>query len=297
MYLNVKNEKIFYMSAAVENAPMNLFLAGITQPNPNFIVTHNTSSDDEFDRYQFEYVTGGIGYITVDGKTTVVREGDFFFLNKCVSRTLYADRQNPWEKMFITVNGPLVDGLVSAYQMEDALIVIRTDVSQYFRNILSILQDVSVSTDNVLEETAVELLKIIQQVNRNRQTGKEKNTVCRAEHILNYIDRNTYRKFTLDELSDYFFLSKTQIIRIFNQKYKISPMQYACARRIALAQYHLSKSNISITALSEMLAFSDSKHFAKAFKKHVGKTPSEFRKSNFETQKITLETLSRSIGK
>lgn len=297
MYYNVKNEKIYYMSAAVENAPMNIFLAGVTLPNPNYIITHSASLDDEFDRYQFEYVTRGTGYITIDDKTTTVKEGDFFFINKCVSRTFYADAQNPWEKIFITVNGPLIDGLVSAYQMDDSLMVFHTDVSGHFQQILKLLQKGNESPSAACEETAVELLKIIQIVNRGKQLGKVKNTVCRAEHILNYIDQNIYRKFSLNDLSEYFFLSKTQIIRIFNEKYKMSPMQYATARRIALAKYHLSKSNISISVLSDMLTFSDSKHFAKTFKKYVNKTPSEFRKSNFETQEITLENLSRSISK
>lgn len=285
------------MSAAVENAPLNIFLAGITQPNPNYRITHNTSLNDEFDRYQFEYVTKGTGYITIDDKTTTIREGDFFFINKCVSRTFYADTHDPWEKIFITVNGPLIDGLVAAYQMNDSLLVLHSDVSQHFQQILKLLQKGNESPYAAYEATAVELLKIIQTVNRGKQWDKHKNTVCHAEHILNYVDQNIYRKFSLDDLAEYFFLSKTQIIRIFNGKYKMTPMQYAIARRIALAKYHLSKSNISIAALADMLTFSDSKHFAKTFKKYVGMTPSEFRKKQFETQEITLENLSRSISK
>ena len=47
MYYNVKNEKIYYMSAEAENVPLNIFLAGITLPNPNYIISHNSSSNDE----------------------------------------------------------------------------------------------------------------------------------------------------------------------------------------------------------------------------------------------------------
>ena len=297
MYYNVKNEKIYYMSAEAENVPLNIFLAGITLPNPNYIISHNSSSNDEFDRYQFEYVTGGIGYITIDGKTTTVKEGDFFFLNKSCPRIFYADAKEPWEKMFITVNGPLVDGLVAAYHMDAPLIVSHTDVSKNFLQILKLLEKGHESPLEACEGTAVELLKIIQKISRGKQFGAEQNVVCRAEHIKNYIDQNIYRKFTLNELSDYFFLSKTQIIRIFNEKYKMSPMQYAIARRIALATYYLSKSNISVSALADMLAFSDSKHFCKTFKKYVNKTPREYRKSNFEVQEKTMEGLQRSINK
>lgn len=297
MYYNVKNEKIYYMSTEAENEPLNIFLAGITLPNPNYIIAHNISVNNEFDRYQFEYVTKGTGYITIDDKTTTVKSGDFFFLNKNNPRIFYADTHDPWEKMFITVNGPIIDGLVAAYLMNDPLIVSHTDVKEHFQHILKILEKGTEVPAEAYEKTAVELLKIIQKINRGKQLGTNTNTVCRAEHIMNYIDQNICRKFTLDEISEYFFLSKTQIIRIFNEKYKMTPMQYAIARRIALATYYLSKSNISIAALADMLNFSDSKHFAKTFKKYVNKTPSEYRKSNFEIQEKTWENLLKSINK
>jgi len=285
------------MSAGTENMPLNIFLAGITLPNPNYIIAHNISLKDEFDRYQFEYVTKGTGYITVNDKTTRVKEGDFFFLNKSYPRIFYADSQDPWEKLFITVNGPLIDGLVAAYQMNVPLIVSHTNVSEHFQRILKLLEKGNDVPDKAYEETAVEILQIIQKINRGKQLGTDKNVFCRAEHIMNYIDQNIYRKFTLQELSDYFFLSKTHIIRIFHERYNMTPMQYAIARRIALSTYYLSKSNISITALAEMLTFSDSKHFARTFKKYVNQTPSEYRKSSFENQEKTWEELLRSINK
>ena len=260
------------------------------------LISHNISSNDEFDRYQFEYVLKGTGYITIDNKTITVHEGDFFFLNKNHSRIFYADKNDPWEKIFITVNGPLIDSLISAYRMDIPLIISPTDVSDHFYKILKILQKGHETPLEAYEETSVELLRIIQKISRNKKIDTETDFICRAEHILNYIDQNIYRKFTLCELSDYFFLSKTQIIRIFSEQYKMTPMQYAIAKRIALATYYLSKSNISIAALSDMLAFSDSKHFTKTFKKYVNKTPREYRKSTFETQEKTIENLLKSVN-
>ena len=296
MYYNAKNEKIYYMSTESPNTPLNIFFAGITLPNPNYIIAHNISSKDEFHRYQFEYVIKGTGYIMIDNKTIALHEGDFFFLNKSNSRIFYADKADPWEKIFITVNGPLIDNLISAYCMNAPLIISHTDVSDHFYKILKILKNGQEASLEAHEETAVELLRIIQKINRDKKLDTETDFICRAEHIMNYIDQNIYRKFTLSELSDYFFLSKTQIIRIFSEQYKMTPMQYAVAKRIALATYYLSKSNISISALSDMLAFSDSKHFSKTFKKYVNKTPREYRKSTFEIQEKTIANLQKSVN-
>ena len=297
MFYNIKNEKIYYMSTTSDEAILNIPLAGITLPNPNYIIAHNISASNQFDRYQFEYVTNGIGYIIIDGKTTKVQKGDFFFINRYSSRIFYSDEKKPLEKMFLTVNGTLIDGLVQAFNMNEPLIVSRTDVSENFSKMLELLKECENEQSEVYEKVSVELLKILQIINRGKKQPGEKQQTCRAENIMNYIDQNVYRKFSLDELSDYFFLSKTQIIRLFKEKYKVSPMQYAITRRIAISMYYLSKTKIGISVLAEMLTFADSKHFAKTFKKIVGQTPSEYRKSTFEIQEKTIQNLLKSINK
>lgn len=297
MFHNIKNEKIYYMSTASGEAILNIPLAGITMPNPKYIIAHNISANNQFDRYQFEYVTNGIGYIIIDGKTTKIQKGDFFFINKFPSRIFYSDPQNPLEKMFLTVSGTLIDSLVQAFNMSEPLIVSHTDVSEIFTKMLNLLNECGDNKTEVYESISVELLKILQIINRSKKPLSDKTQTSRAENILNYIDQNIYRKFSLDELSAYFFLSKTQIIRLFKEKYKVSPIQYAITRRIAISMYYLSKTEIAISTLAEMLTFSDSKHFAKTFKKIVNQTPSEYRKSTFEIQEKTIENLLKTINK
>ncbi len=297
MYYNLKNERIYYMSPANENLPLNIFLAGITMPNPDYIIAHNISAKDNFDRYQFEYVLEGKGYIEVNSKTTEVNKGDFFFLNKSCRRIYYADKDKPFKKMFITVNGPLVDGIVSAYKMNMPLIVKKEDVSDNFERILNILANSGENKEEIHEKTAVELLKIVQRINRGSEIRGSEDVVDRAECVMNYIDQNIYRNFNLDELSEYFFLSKTQLLRIFEDKYKISPMKYAATKRIALSMYYLSKTKIPISMIAEIFSFSDAKYFSKVFKKYVNQTPREYRKKSFEIQEKTIEYLLENINK
>ncbi len=297
MYYNLKNEKIYYMSPTGENRPLNIFLAGITMPNPDYIIAHNISAKDNFDRYQFEYVLDGKGYIEINSEIHKVGKGDFFFINKSCQRIYYSDKDEPFKKMFITVNGTLIDGLVGAYRMDVPLIIKKADVSEYFEMILRILENCGENTEAAYEETAVELLKIMQIINRGNRIESSKEVVDRAEAIMNYIDQNIYRSFTLDELSDYFFLSKTQLLRIFEEKYNTSPMKYAVTKRVALSMYYLSKTKIPISTVAEIFSFSDAKYFSKVFKKYVNRTPREYRRECFDVQKKTIDSLLESINK
>ena len=138
MFYNLKNEKIYHPTVVQGIAPMNIYLAGISLPNPDYIIMHNTSQETTHHRYQFEYVVSGKGYIVTDGKTTAITGGDFFFLRKSRKRIYYSDKDDPMKKYFVTVDGPLIDGIVDAYGMTESLIIAKADVKQNFINIMEI---------------------------------------------------------------------------------------------------------------------------------------------------------------
>jgi AraC-like DNA-binding protein len=72
-------------------------------------------------------------------------------------------------------------------------------------------------------------------------------------------------------------MGKTQLIKIFKKKYNTTPMKYAQGQRIVAAKYHLRVTNSSISRLSEMFCFADSKYFSNVFKTYVGVSPQEYR--------------------
>lgn len=74
-------------------------------PTPNYIICHSRKSGALWERYNFEYVISGKGYIETRDKTLTVGKGDLYFLNKLQQHTYYADKQAPYEKLFIVVEG------------------------------------------------------------------------------------------------------------------------------------------------------------------------------------------------
>lgn len=97
--------------------------------------------------------------------------------------------------------------------------------------------------------------------------------------IREYIDSNTDKKITLDELSKFFFISRTQIYRLFMKEYGTAPMQYMLTKKIETAKNMLKDKNTKISEIANALCFTDAKHFTKTFKKLTGMLPSEYRKT------------------
>ena len=108
-------------------------------------------------------------------------------------------------------------------------------------------------------------------------SGKGKPTSVSA--IREYIDKNTDKKITLELLSKQFFISKTQIHRLFIAEYAISPMKYMLKRKIEVSKEMLTSTNMKISEIADKLCFTDSKHYTKTFRAFTGMLPRDYRAS------------------
>ncbi len=200
-----------------------------------------------------------------------------------VHGVLYSsDEDFPLKKLFITAKGKLLDSLLESYGIIQSILIVKTDVSEYFENIIRLLEEAPEYTITQCNEICGEILKIIQKVNLATQTVSEishdKNVL--AENILNFIDSNIGQKITIDDLCKQFYVGKTQLIYNFKSKYGITPIKYVQGQKIVTAKYYLRVTNITISELSNMLHFADSKHFTKVFKEYTGISPREYRTNN-----------------
>lgn len=280
MFYNVKGEKIVYISNLSSEMVLNVFLAGTTCPNPDYKSSHNITTSNTFDRYCFEYVTRGVGYIETVGKKYTVRAGDFFFLNKLKPHYYYTDQKQLLEKIFITVNGTLIDKLIEVYGLTESVFIRKIDVQDILLDMHKILE--KVTDENKTENfrmIEIKMLEMIQKVSPVAQSAAHSPQKDLAELIQNYIENNFESPFTLDTIANYFFISKAHAIRVFKERYGVTPMQYALNRRMEIAKHLLSYTKLHINEISDILCFSSSKHFASTFHARCGMSPYAYRKS------------------
>ena len=128
-----------------------------------------------------------------------------------------------------------------------------------------------------LSEIAFSLHRLIKCVadTLNEETKGRVNT---ASLIREYIDSHASGKLTLEEISSVFFISKTQIFRIFKSYFGISPMQYFLQQKIEISKKMLIQDNMRVSDIAEALGFSDAKHYSKTFRKYTGALPRDYRK-------------------
>lgn len=100
----------------------------------------------------------------------------------------------------------------------------------------------------------------------------------RCERLLDeYIRSNIARSISVGDIAKLAGLSERHLIRAFQQNFGSTPHRYVLSKRIELAKEKLQKSKESITEVGLSVGFGQSEHFATAFKRATGMTPSGFR--------------------
>lgn len=100
----------------------------------------------------------------------------------------------------------------------------------------------------------------------------------RVEKAMSYINKNTSRIISNDDLAAKINMSVNGFIRLFTTEMGVSPQQYSRKKRIEKASILLHFSNKSIDEIAKETGFLDRYHFTRVFKSITTHSPAEFRK-------------------
>ena len=102
--------------------------------------------------------------------------------------------------------------------------------------------------------------------------------VQRIAEAVSYIEANFAESVTLDELTQRAHCSATQLRRIFQEVYGVSPHEYLTRTRANRAMMMLRDSDQDVTSIAHACGYNDSNYFARSFRKSTGLTPTAYRK-------------------
>ncbi len=111
-----------------------------------------------------------------------------------------------------------------------------------------------------------------------------------ADLIVAYLAENVYTMLTLSDICSRFFMGKSSLCQLFVEQMGEGPIEYFLRLKMAEAKKLLRREDLSVSRISDMLSYSSIHNFSRAFKKHFGISPSEYRKKinrtdSTETQK------------
>ena len=97
-----------------------------------------------------------------------------------------------------------------------------------------------------------------------------------------FLDENIHRLVSATELSRVIFRSSDYCLKLFKREFGVTPYAYQINRKMELAKYFLSKTEMSVEEIAESLGYCDVHYFSNLFINKCGIRPSAYRKSTAE---------------
>ena len=128
---------------------------------------------------------------------------------------------------------------------------------------------------------AVKILQfnmLIDFTERVAQSRMPKGVTKEIYSCIQYIQNNTNKNISIDDLIKYANMSRSSIIKRFKKETGISIGNYITQCKISDAKRLLTYSNQSLSEISNYLCYSSQAYFQTVFKNEIGITPNEYRK-------------------
>lgn len=248
--------------------PFRVLLSGKTYPDSAYHILRKNST-----MMCVEYIITGKGTVKNDGKEYSVEKGDCYLLAPGKRHEYYSDKKEPFEKIWFNAEGTLINVLVDLYGLSEYTVFKNSDADKYILEIQKQLSRNDCSSLEIQEKCTIIFHKLLNHLKRNICDK----TFDSAEIIKNYIDLNFFKDISIEELSNIIYKSESQTIKIFKEKYCITPYQYLIKCKINYAKNLLLSTNLQIKDIAYKLNFADEHYFSSLFKEKVGVSPGKYR--------------------
>jgi AraC-like DNA-binding protein len=105
--------------------------------------------------------------------------------------------------------------------------------------------------------------------------------------LVDYIRKHSHEPIAVEELAEMAAVSVRQLERNFKAAFGMGPQEFIIKTRILEACHALRESGATLAEIAMDHGFCDQSSFTQHFKKHIGQTPAQFRRSSLRLRERT----------
>ena len=184
----------------------------------------------------------------------------------------------------IAAYGSLADAFAHSCNALTTHLSMRPTVIDAFEHTVSCMKEPDMNAESVNRIALAFYTLFIELVFSASHTIESKPEIT-AYKIKSYIESNIDSDISVTTIAKQFYLSETHVIRIFKEKYGITPKQYILKCKIDASKLLLLDTSLQIKEIAMTYHFSDSYHFSHTFKRFMGVSPEKYRLKEDERKK------------
>lgn len=236
------------------------------------------------DNYVLHFIVDGKGKFTIDGTTTQLKTGDMFILPKGKVAFYQADDEHPWTYLWVGFSGSKVENILNKTQLLDHYFCHSTLESKVLDQIVKLTQFRDQKLDDITElQLIAELYKLlaflIEEFPSKAMSDSSiliQNYIKQAKKIIHTQYGNPLK---ISDIAKKLNLNRSYLYKIFKEETGYSLKDYLIQIRMEKSADLLTSTTFHISEIANAVGFPDALAFSKAFKKHFGQSPSNYRKT------------------
>lgn len=239
--------------------------------------------------YLFHYVISGTGTLlsnNAEGETRTfqIRSGQGFMIFPKQINTYYADKDHPWEYVWVEFDGLRVKEALELAGLTMETPIYRSnarDLSLELKNeMLYIAQHSKESPFHLIGHLYLFLDYLTRSSSSRRilQGGKIRDFYVRE--AISFIEQNFQNEISVEEIAAFCNLNRSYFGKIFRDAVGKSPQEFLISYRMSKAAELLKLTKLSIGDISNAVGYPSQLHFSRAFKKTYGCAPRQWRDEN-----------------
>jgi len=232
------------------------------------------------------FCADGKGWLEADGAKFAVRANEAVIIPQRQPHIYGAANEDPWSIHWVHFLGTVGDYYVSQLKKGEYKLSIDADIAPALQSLFRTCRDSFVA--NFLLHRMIYASQALHHLlgqlffnNRAFSPLLRSSHFRRIDHSLMYLHENVGGQLSLDDMVEHSGLSKSHFIRVFKEQTGHSPMDYFIQLKMQHACKLLAFRQDSIGQIGMELGYEDPYYFSRAFRKSIGMSPTEYRRSNY----------------
>ena len=225
------------------------------------------------------FIIKGKGILRLNNRQYDIHEHQIFLIPDNVRTFYQADKYDPWEYIWVHIGGPKIplilkeSGLSPEHPVYTPLEHSKTiedlamDMLKHYKRQYYCVGNLYKICDYMIENSSA------------KEEREQNNSLLYVKNVISYVRLKYSEPIKIDNIAMALGLNRSYLTRLFKEVTGYSLQEYLLTYRMKMAVKLLSDENMNVNQIAASVGYNDTFTFSKAFKRHFGSSPSDYRKT------------------